>query len=337
MEQWKLYLNDAKENIESAKLLFTKSYYGLSSYHAQQTIELIIKSYGIKFGFIDNPEESSRSKTHLPSKLLLPEVYAKAIEVFNQASIRTMDFITKESLINGVKYLEDTKKLLKKIEKKDNFEFRKDVWKYSLKIPIQDNKINHHFEEIQNVCNTKYPFEIIKLQLNNFKDLYRDVFHDLRKKRQSHHIENIKSFTMKITDKHNIPQEFVGIFFVENITTEMYDVLLSKFSAILSIDILNLLYGKDGMLEIMKIMPEKYQNKAKLEDNEKLAKLTLLSSLSDLALLTYAHEEFGRYSRNIDGVSSGEIYTTQKNELLSLIMRCESAYLKIDKYLRNFT
>lgn len=336
LEQWELYLKDAEENSKAAKELFDKGSLGLAAYHAQQTVELTVKAYGLNFGFIESPDVSNQSKTHLPSKILLSETFERIIESFNKLSLRTTDTITKDQLIKGISHLENTKDLLKKLDSRKNGELKEAVWRYSLNQDTDNERVKKYQDSIEEITTTTYPNELTKVQLNNFNTTFQDTFNDLRKTRKSHLIEMIKNIALKKTRVHKIPNELVEIFFVTKISEESFKKIFKEKSNIASIDVLQLLYGKNGMLQIIQELPIEMKNESDFNENVKLAKLTLLNVLTDLSLLTYPHEDYGRYSTKIsDTESTRDVYQNQKKELEVLINRCITAYEKFDYFLKN--
>ena len=75
LEEYELLINKARENIEISELLFDNDKLGNASFHAQQAIELSIKSYVIKFNLLEGIRRDNLFKTHMPSKILLKDIF----------------------------------------------------------------------------------------------------------------------------------------------------------------------------------------------------------------------------------------------------------------------
>lgn len=334
LEQWELYRNDASDNIESAYILFEKEKFGHSAYHAQQAVELSIKAYALKFNYIKNPEEDTKSRTHLPSKLFLKDIYDQAIESFNQINIREIDQILNNILHVGIQSLDNARRIMRDADK-DKKSLKEDLWKISLGLPVMHSKVTEYFDAIEKLHTSDIPIELIELQIMYFRNLVLDAFYQLRKNRHLEVVASIKKEVLELSDKHNLPKEFLELYVNQMSSNEMKTIISRSITSLNSLDFLNLTYGKDGMLGSYSKLPHNVKKDVTGIDFNSISKLIYLTSFSNIAILTFPHEEYGRYSKFIGEVVSTELYVRQKDNLLKLLNRCERECKRLAYYLSS--
>jgi HEPN domain-containing protein len=334
LEQWEIYLKDASNNIESAHILFDKEKFGHSAYHVQQAVELSIKAFALKFNIIENPETDTKSRTHLPSKLFLRDVYDQAIESFNKINIREIDQMMNNILHVGIKSLDNVRKIMKDVDKSEKKSLKEDLWKISLGLSVSHSRITEYFDEIEKLHSLGMPVELMELQIMYFRNIILDVFHQLRRNHQNHVVEYIKKDILKLAEIHNLPKEFLELYVNYMSSNEMKAVLSQTSKSLETIDFLNLTYGKDGMLSSCLKLPSNVKNDFIGNDFESLYKLIYLTSFSSIAILSFPHEEYGRYSKIIDETTiSTELYIQQKDNLQKLLNRSERECQRLAEYL----
>ena len=84
MNDWELCIDKAFENIDTSKELYKKNRFGLAAFHAQQALEISIKSYCYKFEIIPENANKKSFKTHLPSSILFQEFFDYLLKSYNE-------------------------------------------------------------------------------------------------------------------------------------------------------------------------------------------------------------------------------------------------------------
>ncbi len=109
MEIWEYDLEQAKNNLKSANILFTEGFFSLSTFHAQQCVELGIKAVALKFGFEQYFKKNPKFKySHIPARGLTTEVYDFVITSLESADTSQFDEKMNENISESML---DVKKL----------------------------------------------------------------------------------------------------------------------------------------------------------------------------------------------------------------------------------
>lgn len=329
-EQWKLFLQKSSQNIESSRILFEKEFYGLSAYNAQQAIEQLVKAYVLRFNLLD-PETSNIFKTHLPSKILLRDVYMDLVEFFNKTNIRAMDYLMERMFEISMKMLERTRKIMKLVDKdKDAL---KDLWKLSLGLKVNESKVQNYFEDYEKTMEETIPFELVEANINFMQNLFKQVLDQVRKERKSHLIPMIMSeFKQKCVEK-NLPEDMYEIYTNKFSRVNLHKKLESYGQRLDSMDMIDLVFGEGGTIEMFDKIKSKKKDFLEGIDYKRHYQLMYITHLRMPILLSYPHEVFGRYSEIIDGRSTDEWYKLQSGNVENIINVCAESQRKIERFL----
>lgn len=331
-EQWKLFLDKGKQNLDISRTLFKDEFYGQTAYHVQQAIELAIKAYALKFELLEIPKSNNLFKTHLPSKILLKEIYAKMIEDFNHIKTQDLDPLIEENMHESIMLLQKTSKIMKDADK--NPRALEELWKFSLGIYVTGSKIESFVDEIQKIADTKVPFEFVESMIMYMRTKFTDLFDEVKRSRKSHLIPSMMKEFRKRCEEKGIPPESFDLYFQDTRGEKLAKQVHDSIEATKTIDLLELCYGKNGFIEdIKKFAP----NLKKFSDinYEKMMRLIYLSSLNKAVLLSYPHEEYGRYSEVIDEKSTEDIYIEHVKDLQIIIAECEKGFQQLSKFLEK--
>lgn len=312
MEFWEYQINKAHENIALSKKLFDDEKFGLSAFHAQQGLEMAIKAFCYRKK-IDEIFESEKSlKTHLPSAVLIEKYFRYIIDLDNQFDRRSRGEELEEQVNKVISILEKLKSILDglKYHKKMN-----QVWKYSLKIK-DDSKVQKALEEIQQM-QSNIPLNFF----DNFIETYRsELVETINKKKyikEQQRVQKAIDKAKKTTSDLGFSKNFVNSFL--DITSNQWKSEIKSFvithGAIRSFDIV---MGEDGLFSnLYGITNKKTQNS--FVSPRWLAWIGLISPS---ILLSFPHEQIGRYPVMIDNKMSEDWYKEKKNELLLIIEDC---------------
>lgn len=332
-EDWKIVLDDAKDSIDSAELLFQGSKFGNAAFLAQQAVEKTIKAYAIRFDLLNEKTQKNLFKTHLPSKILLKDLISDLLESLNKTNVREMDLLVSQLVDSSFKKLDKTKRIMKKVDgdKKLTIE----LWKFSLGITSEESRITQFFDEIKEFQEQKIPIEMFESTIGRIREVVIGLNETLRKERKSHLIETIKKFVLKQGKEHGIPENITNIIFTEDKGKNLHKIVLDNLDYMKTFDIIDALYGKDGLFDFLNQIADQSENLMKKNEKEITPRMFYLSFLSNIVLLTYPHEEIGRYSEPIDGKTTDEWYLEKKDELKKLIEESRIAFDKTEKIITN--
>lgn len=325
-------MDDAKDAIETAELLYKNERFGKSAFNAQQAVELSIKSY-VKYFDLIHENQNNIFKTHIPSKILLKDILSVIVESLNKNNLREMDELVTRMIDISFKKLDKTKRLMKKVD--DDKELLKELWKISLGITPNESRVKSFFDEIKEFKEMTFPFEMIESFIIRMRNVPKSIFDALRRERKSHLISIIKKFTMDKTQTKGIPSELTNIIFSDIKGKDLHDAIQNTSNFSDSFDIIDYLYGKDGILDMVNSLGKKSEEIIENREREITLRMFYLASLSETVLLTYPHEELGRYSGDIDGKTTEEWYIEKKENLKGIINNARTVFNRTEALILN--
>lgn len=331
MEDWEIALDKAGQNVVAANLLYDSHLYGLSAYHAQQALELSIKSGAYKLGFLQYLKKTPPLYDHNPTKIILPFVYDFLIDMIEEAKKSNLHETIKLGLDEPLEIFRLLRKTLYKA--KDNELLKENLWKASLKIEMHDEEIATLRKTLDDYCNNRLlifmenTMEFVQnlvcniihqLEITRHREKLHFVIKDLKESFVKYELPSVLIDHLIARDKHAWKNE-LNLFVQRKGENEAMD----------------LIFGPGGALAMVQNQDLKsnLDQKWSVEDRLKITWMMYVSIISPLALLIYPHEEFGRYPKARVDFDTERTYEEHRTELRSMIDQCESLHARINKML----
>jgi len=191
----------------------------------------------------------------------------------------------------------------------------------SLGIKIEESRVLTYFKELAEPDETmslKMTIEIIK----EFQQAYDMVLKEATRQRVAHKIPEIQKETAIRAKKYGIPETIMKMFF-EQEKPEMIIQEVKKLDPN-SVDVIGGLYDKGGIADIREKLIKDDDGKQK--EQQIMLRIKYLEGLNYIVLLTYPHEQLGRYAKIIDGKNTEQWYSEKKDELEIIIDECRSVF-----------
>ena len=301
---WCSYIEQSRSNTEIANQLYQQCKYGPAAFFAQQSIELAIKAYAIRFGLASVEEIS----VHLPSQILLPQIYEMAQSEIKKIQNQRLSGILEEISQDSLKQVMKTSKVLIKMEKKKSF--RNDCFRMSLGLGVHKNSgfasalqqfadsasrnsinSNNNNSMASMLKSLAFDNDIPKL-LSSFTILAQQSIAIIHKTRQTHRIQAVRSEFEHYLKANSIPARLSEIIFdyrKYSDKSEIEKFFDSEFENIKDFDyddMVEVFVGKDGVLDkISKIKEAKHSGK--------LLTLVSIITVSDAVIFSYPHFLYG--------------------------------------------
>lgn len=327
---WSLLRDKANENLFAANNLLKHKKYGLAAYHAQQCVELTIKAFCYKHSFNDYLAKNESIRTHNPSQIILSKYFNHLIDMTNRIDRRNLDEDIEQGLDKTLKLLEELKKILEKAEKDHNF--LKQLWKYSLKVEIESEKIKNWLKKVQEYDTNDISLTLSgKIVISGHDLLLQKISasrraHNLKSRFQ---IETILGET--VMEPLRLPKSLVKPFLYKS-EAEFESELTIAVKDRDPMEIFDLIYGPQGLIEQMNQL-----GIAKKDSTDTLKNTFhiwgVMVTICKIAILTYPHETFGRYPEEIKDKTTEEIYQNKSDVLKDMILECDKTYQRITNML----
>jgi hypothetical protein len=362
MERWEQFWQNAEKNMEVAHLLrnqLDKNYVGLSLYHAQQALEMAVKACLFKFDLERylRLKESSDSKseivfvrdrsrvgdplhTHFPiSELIYTSFGFIQSQAKKVAKTGNSDFDQSlNDIIDAAKTVRDFVDYVdppkgSKVDSKEALRRKKELWKLSLQLDIEDQKIKDFISKLRAAGQpggTSTNFQSSSVQF--VKNLVSKLTLALEKTGNERHLIYAKERAQDILKKADFPPELVFLFMHDR-NSGAYDAAIEDLVREQGMwPILIRLFSPEGVIkEVQKL---RYDTKVA---NIKGARMLFpffrinliwmgyIASIAYVMLFMFPHEEFGRYLQPIDARTSEEIYLERREKANFLIDECDKA------------
>jgi len=305
--EWQEFREQAARDLLSCKILRKDEDYGNAAYLLQQSLEKYVKAYLFKFElFADDPKNLG----HLPLKVLFKKLSEEIDKKIRQSNNPQTKIIF--SLCSPL--IKETLNLFEKIKDSKNPIWRKAIWKDSLGLPITDEE-----ESIIKQTKSDWDNRLVP-ELSKGASLFSNNVDELKNQLK----DPIKKQIIENKIRHNTglsPDTAIDILTIVNS------------------DLQNLPTGMPTALEffekLLKIIPDVERNNPFQRDFMKLIQGAWVFAFRDEIIMTFTHEDIGRYPTDIDNVSSRTIYAQRSKELDKLIERVEGVCKKIDMMLQN--
>lgn len=333
MEDWEIALNKAGQNISAAKSLYDNGMYGLSAYHAQQALELSIKSGAYKMGFLQYVRRKPPLYSHNPPEVILPFVYDFLIDLVQEIEKSKLDDWIKRGLDEPLAIFRVLRDSLYRA--KEDIRLKESLWKSSLKIEIHDNDIEELRKKLNDYADNRLTIYMERI-MYFLQELVCYMMGELKKTRHSEKISLLIKELESELAKRGLPSVLIRHFIDKN--EEAWKMELVRFVENKGEgEALDLILGPGGALTMLQNHNSKLSlnQKWSVEDQLKITWTMYVSVMSPLALQIYPHEEFGRYPIARPDFDTEKMYEDHKVELRGMINQCESLYVRIDKMLRT--
>lgn len=284
MIDYRDFIQYAEIDLEISKSLFGKKQYGNAAYHTQQALEKYLKAYFLKSNLIENVQKLGH--------LQYPEIINEATNIFQSQKSKEDNAMTKMILEETIKHYSGIKEMFTKVQQsQDN---RILFWKASIGIEL-----------------TKREKDILNgIRVTNEKNTSNFV---------SVISESVKTgdFSKIISDAGSIPSE---------LKAGIPDMLGDFVESIVKKDI------KPGMREkfLSLLEPHLYgtgTDSFSKSESDTVIKISAIDKSFDWyehVLLTYPHQEIGRYPTMIDDKDSYSLYEEYKENLWQIMEEIQS-------------
>lgn len=317
---WKYYMEKSNENMLVSKQLYDNKNYGLSSFHAQQGLELAIKSFCLKHKINERFTKPSIFKTHLPSNILLEEFFKYIIDLYNKGSGRHKNRDVELLFNETIQIIEGLLKILK-----DMSDTRKSnqIWCYSLKIPTESIIT----DKLKEISNKQINTQTSLFDVDGFRQkLIKHINDKTKYIKGSDEFERNKNKCNKKLIKHGFHDNFLDSFLTNNSNDWKY--YLKSF------------INKEGSIKTFDIILKHFYcqksfnfniNKKDDQDFNIMSKLIWCSLISSSIILLFPHEQIGRYPTFICNKISDGWYGEKCDILLKLINDCKISVKRIQE------
>ena len=320
-------MNDAKDAINSSKLLFNHGLYGQSAFHAQQCVELSVKAYMLYFC----PSEGDINN-HYPLKVVLRHLKTKTKQLRILKSKITNPFI-EDLLEKGDMTLNDIYRKMNSAKKEKH---KKDLWKYSMKMSELNREDFKILKEFQNMKNNQFENEMFAMVIaplrHQLSHIRRDAKEKLKKK--------LLSTSLEINNRSgDIKSEIIEIIF-SDISEESIRNGINTITVKIKntgTNILDRLYEPNGWLaNIIKNTKAEKMEILTLCELQVIFHMMYIIQHLKISLLTLPHETIGRYSVDIDGQTTKYLYGKRKDKLWKLIRKSHNVFKQTDLKIKQY-
>jgi len=273
----------AEADLQRSEKLFQNEDFGFAAYSAQQGLEKYLKSYILKSKLIKEVQKLRH--------LQYPEVIAETISIFEKQKNDEKEIAVIKVLNSAIEHFTILKKTFVKVEKSNDYKIL--FWKASMSLELNDNEktmLNGIY-----LTNRRSAAKYLKTTMEYFAS---GTF--------SKNLENKK-----------LPSE---------IKQQIPTLLLSYVQALAKGDH-NIVEIREKIMTLLK--PYFYGSGPKSlskDESDVMIKLSLIEQSFDwyeYVLLSFPHQEVGRYPTMIDGVEATTQYEKNKENLWKLIQGIE--------------
>jgi hypothetical protein len=334
-------LQKSKENLDVANVLFEKGCYGLAAYHAQQSIETLFKSFA--YHVLKRYPEYAHTNlySHLPLRKVfgflsnfVERIERKIAEMKRASKGRGQIRSDLKAIVSRSQSMKEAfyriKGFIDKLDSRDNFDLREDVWKFSMDLPIKTDSAIHEIISIANEVGAersqeRFMEDMITLAQIVFSDI--DSFN--RTDTEKAYFRKIKPFMIKFLTDRDYPVvpltkmlDGKELDRMDRASLKEYFDLKGGFEA------LSMFFSRTGMLDAVleiakQFFPNTYELTAKYFDLQRVAYAT---SICATTILLFPHETYGRYPENIMGTTTEAIYKEKAPKIRHYLDECKRAY-----------
>lgn len=328
VDKWKLFLNDAEDAIKSSELLFNHEFYGKSAFHAQQCVELSIKTYLLKFQPIEKDFNN-----HLPLKLILRNL-RRNTELLKKLKSKAVNPRIESLLDKTDTALQDIIKKMDKSDKKE--EHKKELWKCSMGISELNQEDFKILKEFQDIKNNQFENEVVGLIVGMVKNLLSKIKRSMKKE--------LKKCLLSETIKNGIIDDgikngIIEIMFSDNSEESIWNEICVISDKIKNSgrNMLDLLFEPNGLL----VNIIKNRNTGKVEmlnpvELQTIFHMVYIIQHTEISLFTLPHETLGRYSVAVDDRTTKDLYRENKDSLQKLIEKSRRVFEQTDSIIKQY-
>ncbi len=322
--KWKLFLGDAEEAIVASELLFKHGLYGKSAFYAQQCVELSIKSYLLKF----HPTEKDFNH-HLPLREVVKKLKVDT-DLLGRVKSKATNHVIKSLLDKVDIALEDINTKMNSVQKEKH---KKYLWECSMGISELNREDFKVLKEFQDMKSSQFEDEIF--------GLVTDVFRHQLSKRKQNEKEEFKKLLLSTTIKNEIIEEDIKNEIIEIMFSDSQEESIRRirdfFDRIRNSgrNILDLLFKPNGLLTGI----IKHTKTGKVEiltplELQAIFHMVYVIQHTEISLFPLPHEILGRYSVIIDGKTTKDLYSENKDGLLELIQKSRNVFKQTDSTIK---
>ena len=335
MELWEHYRDKAEQNLNASVVLVRGRCVSCSAFHAQQCIELSIKSIALKYGFEKFLKKGRFQYSHIPSRDLTAEIYDFVSESLKSVDKSLFDENTLAAIEQSISFLYKAKQFLKKIENNKHGEDFERVWLYSLGINQEEPILTAH-----DCYKKSFGMELSKQLGMGALNLSRKIMLELKNNaRKNRRMYVFNSLTRRIQNdivQYGFPDDIVDALLVKD--EEIYNKLVKKLIASQKlVDIVDSLLSPNGLLSIIKREGLSSKNLEVFDINKKInfIWISYLVSISPMTVLLYPHVIIGRYPQIIDSMKKNSecIYLERKESVEQLIEETKKTFERVKRIL----
>ncbi|MGY5148617.1 MAG: HEPN domain-containing protein [Candidatus Nitrosopumilus sp. bin_68KS] len=280
MIDYRDFLQKAEYDLERTTMLFEIGDYGFAAYSIQQALEKYLKAYLLKFNLVND--------VHKLGHLQYFEILNEAISILeNQKNVEEDEEIIRV-LEATIKHFSTLQLTFKKAEK--SFDYKILFWKSSLGITLNKNE--------QNILNG------IRVKNDLSTEKYLATLHNYLG--STSFLTNLLKKKMPDKLKSKLPLFIVDYLnALKNNNPENAKIILDKF-----------------MLEIRPYLYGSGPNSLSKDATDFMIKMKMIDTAFEwyeYGLLTFPHQEIGRYPTIIENTNSELLYEENKENLLQLI------------------
>ena len=305
---WQDYSLQAQRDLKSCHLLYQNNDYGNSAYLLQQGLEKYIKAYLFRYDlFIGSPWKLG----HLP----LPTVW----EIFSQGVENKMehsDKVTKELFRNMSALIEIIANFFDRISDKKDKRLKHGLWKHSLQMNLnsQEEGVLDNYKKQMEIELTPLISDVYKKFMDVLLQIKPSITSNPEKKKALEHLVN-RVMGESLDDLLNQDKyEQRNLREIADKTPQFFNQL-----GLLIHEVVNLADSKDLFLQ---------------SDFMKSLLIGWLFSIKDELMITYPHEDMGRYPLLLEGASTRTIYEQKSQELHELIIKGITACDRVEQMLK---
>jgi len=290
MIDYRDFMQYAEIDLDISKTLYKKKQYGSAAYHTQQALEKYLKSYFLKSNLIENTKDLGH--------LQYPEIINEAISIFENQRKKEENSNMIKMLDASIEYYSIIKEMFTKVKQSQDKKIL--FWKASMGIEL--------------TANEKNMLQGIRIKNEQSTSRYVSILFSFFK---------TEDFFKMISQAESIPPELKTN--IPQVLRELAEGMIKKDPELGS--------SRDKILSLLE--PYLYGSGTESfskSDSDTMIKLTAIDRSFDWfehVLLTYPHEQIGRYPIMINDCDAYSLYTENKDNLWKIIEDIQTVCKKI--------
>lgn len=294
--EWSQSIQKARQNLDVAEMLFNQGFISLSAFHVQQCVELAIKATAYKSGFKQHLENTRATKSHIPSRGLISEVYNFVEDQLKTIDQSKFDSEFGASITEAMRKLKQFTSLLCQAEKQHNEKFT-ELWLHSLGMDTSERVVTA-LDGYKKSFNTTLAQQLAAGTFVLAREFLIKLVKLAYKNRQGQRVQSAKNKIREIFLKHGLTDKLVDAFF--NTESKFKKIMSSEIDRHGLVNMIDLLLKPNGILHECNDIRHPKLPKLNINECIKFIWIAHLATISPTVILLYPHVIIGRYPKIVN-------------------------------------